>query len=588
MKKVLFFVIIILPVFISGSFAQTGYSGNPGAFLSYGIGCRANGMGNAYVAVSDDASAVYWNPAGLCYMDQLGVTTFYSKLFYDSQYSSLFIAYPQFIKLKPKKGLIKGLFGDSWSFGLGVVTLTDFFIQRNLWGDIPEQGSAYFNKNAFLFSLANRRIYKCGSLSLGITGKYISMGTSGLVEMPDVGVYGDVNYSSCLIEGVDLGLLFNFSPYYFTKLDFIKSMIPDRIGLVFHNVKRPHVKFSGGTEKPYNSMIKLGAVYNIIRKENEECILSLQADKWYADKSNINSFFKYWKVKAGTEVNFDVNTLMFSMRTGLNLYSGDERWFYGVSVKMPFYKKSDIIIDYSYINHPWLGSDHRFGVRFSFGLKKDSKYYYNKGKDDNSAWGNRYLFKSIESGYVNKDTTGFYTKCIDNLINRDELSNDFKANLCNYLNKREQEIHFLYLSAIEHFNKGHFIRAKIRAQEVAKYYYDEWRNTGDLGYKKSIILAESCIMSENFANALDILINYQVSNQNEWIHLLIAISYLGRREINNARMYLLKINKNNSSLKNKQLEMEINKLILDKNLSFDQYHHFFNQYLNYFYGVTND
>jgi hypothetical protein len=36
-----------------------------GQFLKIPIGARATGMGAAFVAVADDASAVYWNPAGL-------------------------------------------------------------------------------------------------------------------------------------------------------------------------------------------------------------------------------------------------------------------------------------------------------------------------------------------------------------------------------------------------------------------------------------------------------------------------------------------------------------------------------------------
>jgi len=36
-----------------------------GQFLKIGIGARAEGMGGAFVAVADDASAVFWNPAGV-------------------------------------------------------------------------------------------------------------------------------------------------------------------------------------------------------------------------------------------------------------------------------------------------------------------------------------------------------------------------------------------------------------------------------------------------------------------------------------------------------------------------------------------
>src|SRR5258705_452634 len=34
-------------------------------FLRIGIGARAVGMGEAFVAVANDPSAIYWNPAGL-------------------------------------------------------------------------------------------------------------------------------------------------------------------------------------------------------------------------------------------------------------------------------------------------------------------------------------------------------------------------------------------------------------------------------------------------------------------------------------------------------------------------------------------
>ena len=45
-----------------------------------GMGARALGMGGAFVAVADDANAIYYNPAGLAYMEGRNITSLYSSL----------------------------------------------------------------------------------------------------------------------------------------------------------------------------------------------------------------------------------------------------------------------------------------------------------------------------------------------------------------------------------------------------------------------------------------------------------------------------------------------------------------------------
>jgi threonine dehydratase len=41
-----------------------------GQFLKIGVGARAEGMGGAFVAVADDPSAVFWNPAGIARLEE--------------------------------------------------------------------------------------------------------------------------------------------------------------------------------------------------------------------------------------------------------------------------------------------------------------------------------------------------------------------------------------------------------------------------------------------------------------------------------------------------------------------------------------
>src|SRR5579863_9617534 len=57
---ILFFVAPCLADFSSSARGTTTAN-----FLELGVGARAEAMGEAYSAVADDATALYWNPAGL-------------------------------------------------------------------------------------------------------------------------------------------------------------------------------------------------------------------------------------------------------------------------------------------------------------------------------------------------------------------------------------------------------------------------------------------------------------------------------------------------------------------------------------------
>jgi hypothetical protein len=65
---------LLLPLTAEGAqiFEKVGTLG--GQSLKIGVGARAAAMGDAYVAIADDATAVYWNPAGIARLSGQTVT----------------------------------------------------------------------------------------------------------------------------------------------------------------------------------------------------------------------------------------------------------------------------------------------------------------------------------------------------------------------------------------------------------------------------------------------------------------------------------------------------------------------------------
>ncbi len=71
MRK-LWVLLLLLPVLAFGQdFAKVGTVG--AQFLKIGVGARAAGMAGAFEGVSDDITAIFWNPSGLAKLENLSV-----------------------------------------------------------------------------------------------------------------------------------------------------------------------------------------------------------------------------------------------------------------------------------------------------------------------------------------------------------------------------------------------------------------------------------------------------------------------------------------------------------------------------------
>src|SRR5512140_3342709 len=88
-------ILVILLVTFSGSplYSQTTDVSKRGTtaapFLTIGQGARALGMGSAFVAVADDPSAMYWNPAGIADLNGVNVVVEHTNWIADLQYEYL-------------------------------------------------------------------------------------------------------------------------------------------------------------------------------------------------------------------------------------------------------------------------------------------------------------------------------------------------------------------------------------------------------------------------------------------------------------------------------------------------------------------
>jgi hypothetical protein len=72
--------------------AKVGITAAP--FLEIGVGSRAIGMGGAFVATANDASALYWNPAGIARLRNGQVLLMHAKWLADIQFDFAGVVVP--------------------------------------------------------------------------------------------------------------------------------------------------------------------------------------------------------------------------------------------------------------------------------------------------------------------------------------------------------------------------------------------------------------------------------------------------------------------------------------------------------------
>jgi hypothetical protein len=139
-------------------------------FLTLGAGARATAMGNAYTALSDDATAVYWNPAGLSQITDPSLSVMHAAWFGDIYYDWASYVLP-----------IRGV----GTLGIGVQYLNAGTIQG---ADINNNPTNSFTPNDTAVTLSYSR--NIAALMVGVNLKYITstITNSASAVAGDIGV----------------------------------------------------------------------------------------------------------------------------------------------------------------------------------------------------------------------------------------------------------------------------------------------------------------------------------------------------------------------------------------------------------------
>ena len=266
-------------VFLCFTFSQiradTGDGGYAGAFQQVGLGARALGMGGAFVGVADDATAGFWNPAGLVQIQRRTLGASFRKMTLDRRLG--YITYCQPIRKEATISL-------SWT-NAGVSDV----MGRNEEGEITEEIKNYENVVELFFA---RKILN--ELSVGVR-------------------IGYVQYNLANISAYGLG--FGFSA-------FGKPIQKLRLGAAVENLGMKYSWTSGEYWKKYGLLgssskdefpinLRFGASYLLL---DDRILLCSEIDKNTKQKEKIHLGIEGWILEnLAVRAGYDKGSLTLGM-----------------------------------------------------------------------------------------------------------------------------------------------------------------------------------------------------------------------------------------------------------------------------------
>lgn len=156
MKRKISILIVLVLVTIGSAYGFTRVGTAAGQFLKIPVGARPTGMAEAFVALADDPTALYWNPAGTAWLKKPGLTMTHTEWFVGINHEFA--------------GAILPL-GLSGVIGMNAVYLGSGRIEQTTI-EQPDGTGSYFEVTNLSLGMTYSRCLT-DHFSFGITGKYI-------------------------------------------------------------------------------------------------------------------------------------------------------------------------------------------------------------------------------------------------------------------------------------------------------------------------------------------------------------------------------------------------------------------------------
>lgn len=311
-KKILFILLItFLSVFTLN--AQTVISKYAGEFMALGVGGRALGMGGAFVAVANDVTAGYYNPAGLANINYPQISLMHSE-----QFGNL---------VNYDYGAVGIPFGKDLSFGLSVMRLGVDGIPDTRNARMDTNGDGIIDDNDILrldYSKITEFSNQDWAFYLTFAKRHSDnfyWGANVKVIRRDLAEYGAT------------GIGFDVGAFYMPMENLF-------LGANIQDVTTTLVAWNTGRNELISPTLKLGAAYRLTEFLGGYIMPALDFDVRFENRrfaSNFNLGPVSFDMHAGLEYNFKN---LFSVRAG---YNDVKQFTVGAGVKLP-----KLNIDYSF------------------------------------------------------------------------------------------------------------------------------------------------------------------------------------------------------------------------------------------------